>query len=154
MMIESFKDMYIAELQELVSMEKQLGDALKRMADIAVHPSLKVALTQHQQETVQQGQRLRGILRRHAADGIAHTDQAMEALIEESAKMMKMVMQDDLRDAALITSAQKLEHYEIAAYGSAAARRAARSQRRSEHLARKSGGGEGGRSHADSSRQE
>lgn len=121
MMIESFKDMYIAELQELVSMEKQLGDALKRMADIAVHPSLKVALTQHQQETVQQGQRLRGILRRHAADGIAHTDQAMEALIEESAKMMKMVMQDDLRDAALITSAQKLEHYEIAAYGSAAA---------------------------------
>lgn len=121
MRIENFKDMYIAELQELVSMEHQLGDALGRMAEIAVHPSLRDALTQHQQETMQQAQRLRGILRRHDADALAHTDQAMEALIEETAKMMKIVGQDDLRDAALIASAQKLEHYEIAAYGSAAA---------------------------------
>ncbi|MGY4622451.1 YciE/YciF ferroxidase family protein [Bradyrhizobium sp. USDA 4486] len=121
MKIENFKDMYIAELQELVSVERQLGDALKRMSEVAVHPILKRALEQHRKETVQQGQRVQEILQRHDADPLAHTDQAMEALIEETAKMMKMVTQDDLRDAALIASAQKLEHYEIAAYGSAAA---------------------------------
>jgi len=121
MKIENFKDLYIAELQELVSMEDQLSDALKRMAEMAVHPSLKLALAEHQRETEQQGQRLQKILRRHGADARVHTDQAVESLIEETAKMMKMVTQDDLRDAAMIASAQKLEHYEIAAYGSAAA---------------------------------
>ncbi|MBH5368062.1 YciE/YciF ferroxidase family protein [Bradyrhizobium glycinis] len=121
MKIDNFKDLYIAELQELVSMEDQLSDTLKRMAEMAVHPSLKIALAEHREETVQQGQRLQQILRSHGADARAHTDQAMESLIEETAKMMKMVTQDDLRDAAMIASAQKLEHYEIAAYGSAAA---------------------------------
>lgn len=124
MKIENFKDLYIAELQELVSMEDQLSDALNRMAEMAVHPSLKLALSEHRQETVQQGQRLQNILRKHGADARVHTDQAVESLIEETAKMMKMVKmvtQDDLRDAAMIASAQKLEHYEIAAYGSAAA---------------------------------
>ncbi|RZN12768.1 hypothetical protein CWO91_02470 [Bradyrhizobium genosp. SA-3] len=121
MRIENFKDMYIAELQELVSMEDQLGDALKRLAEMAVHPSLKIALADHQQDTVQQGQRLQIILRRHGANARVHTDQAVESLIKETAKMMKMVTQDDLRDAAMIASVQKLKHYEIAAYGSAAA---------------------------------
>jgi ferritin-like metal-binding protein YciE len=51
----------------------------------------------------------------------AHVDQAMEALIRETRKMLGMLEGDDLRDAGLIASVQKLEHYEIAAYGSAAA---------------------------------
>src|SRR5436305_818266 len=51
----------------------------------------------------------------------AHTDQAMTALIAETEKMLRMLQGDDLRDAGLIASAQKLEHYEIAAYGTAAA---------------------------------
>ena len=121
MEIKTFKDMYIAELQELLSMETQLGDTLKRAADAASHPSLKDALTRHCMETRQQGDRVRSILQKRGADGELHTDQAMQALIGEAEKMMRILQTDDLRDAGLIASAQKIEHYEIAAYGSAAA---------------------------------
>jgi ferritin-like metal-binding protein YciE len=121
MEISNFKDMYLAELQELVSVEEQLSEALLRMAAAASHPALKDALVDHQAETMRQKERLVGILHKHGADPAAHVDQAMQALISETRKMLGIVEGDDLRDAALIASAQKLEHYEIAAYGSAAA---------------------------------
>ena len=117
MEISNFKDMYLAELQELVSVEEQLSEALLRMAAAASHPALKDALVDHQAETMRQKERLVGILHKHGA----HVDQAMQALIRETRKMLSIVEGDDLRDAGLIASAQKLEHYEIAAYGSAAA---------------------------------
>lgn len=121
MKITSFKDMYIAELQELTSLEKQLQQALLQMAEVASHPSLKNALMHHREQTQVQGERVEALLQRHGANPRAHTDQAMEALVDETEKMMTMVMGNDLRDAALIASAQKIEHYEIAAYGTAAA---------------------------------
>ena len=121
MEIKNFKDMYIAELQELLSMESQLGDALKRAAEAASHPSLKDAFTRHCLETLQQGDRVRSILQKRGADAELHTDQAMQALIGEAEKMTRILQGDDLRDAGLISSAQKIDHYEIAAYGSAAA---------------------------------
>jgi ferritin-like metal-binding protein YciE len=121
MQIKNFKDMYIAELQELVSVEKQLAAALASMAEIASHPALKSALTRHLEQTQTQRERLRSMLQAHGASPDAHTDQAMQALIQETKKMLGMVKGEDLRDAALIASAQKLEHYEIAAYGTAAA---------------------------------
>jgi ferritin-like metal-binding protein YciE len=119
--INSFKDMYIAELQELVDVESQLADALLRMAGAATHRALKDLLVHHRAETEIQKQRLLTILEKHGADPTAHTDQAMQALISETKKMLTMLMDDELRDAGLIASAQKLEHYEIAAYGTAAA---------------------------------
>jgi ferritin-like metal-binding protein YciE len=61
------------------------------------------------------------ILRKHGASPTAHTDQAMQTLVTETKKMLTILKADDLRDAGLIASAQKLEHYEIAAYGTAAA---------------------------------
>ncbi|KWV55573.1 hypothetical protein AS156_05495 [Bradyrhizobium macuxiense] len=121
MKITTFKDMYIAELQELVSAESQLAAALPSMAEVASHLSLKDAFSRHQRETVVQGERLKALLRMHGADPNLHTDQAMQALIGETAKMVSILPNDDLRDAALIASAQRLKHYEIAAYGSAAA---------------------------------
>jgi ferritin-like metal-binding protein YciE len=121
MEITGFKDMYIAELQELASLERQLGEALLRMADMASHSSLKNALVHHREQTLLQEQRLTSILQKHGANARAHTDQAMEALINETEKMASCVKGNDLRDAALIASAQKVEHYEIAAYGTAAA---------------------------------
>lgn len=121
MQITSFKDMYIAELQELVSAEAQLGESLLAMADAASHPALKDALMRHWKETRAQKERLEAILRNHGAKPKAHTDQAMQALINETEKMLGMLKGNDLRDAGLIASAQKLEHYEIAAYGTAAA---------------------------------
>jgi ferritin-like metal-binding protein YciE len=121
MEINSFKDLYIAELQELVSVEQQLGEALQRMATVASHPSLKDAFKRHHRQTMTQGDRLREILAKHKAKAAAHTDQGLQALIKETEKMMSMLKGDNLRDAGLLASAQKLEHYEIAAYGSAAA---------------------------------
>jgi len=121
MEISNFKDMYLAELQELVSVEDQLAEALLRMAAAASHPALKDALVDHHAETMRQKERLVGILRKHGADPTAHVDQAMQGLIGETRKMLGILQGDDLRDAGLIASAQKLEHYEIAAYGSAAA---------------------------------
>jgi ferritin-like metal-binding protein YciE len=121
MQIKNFKDMYIAELQELVSVESQLDIALKRMADAASHPSLKRELLRHRTETKEQSKRLQSILQNHGAKMRAHTDQAMEALVSETEKMLSLLEGDDLRDAGLIASAQKLKHYEIAAYGTAAA---------------------------------
>ena len=121
MEISTFKDMYLAELQELVSVEEQLAEALLRMAAAASHPALKDALVDHHAETIAQKERLLAILRTHGVDPGAHVDQAMQALISETRKMLGMLEGDDLRDAGLIASVQKLEHYEIAAYGSAAA---------------------------------
>src|SRR5215831_4021023 len=111
MQIIHFKDMYIAELQELVSMEGQLTDELSRMAAAASHP----------EETQVQRQRLESILQKHGANPRAHTDQTMQALVNETEMMLGMLKGNDLRDAGLIASAQKLEHYEIAAYGTVAA---------------------------------
>ena len=121
MEISNFKDMFLAELQELVSVETQLADALLRMAGAASHPALKRALVHHRAETEIQRERLLTILEKHGANPTAHTDQAMQALVTETRKMLTMLTTDDLRDAGLIASAQKLEHYEIAAYATAAA---------------------------------
>jgi len=86
-----------------------------------MHASLKRELNRHREETKAQSKRLQSILQNHGAKLRAHTDQAMEALINETEKMLSLLEGDDLRDAGLIASAQKLEHYEIAAYGTAAA---------------------------------
>ena len=121
MEITSFKDMYIAELQELASVEGQLDEALLEMAELASHASLKNALIHHREQTLLQRQRLESILQKHRANPRAHTDQAMQALINEAEKMTELVKGDRLRDSAIIASAQKVEHYEIAAYGTIAA---------------------------------
>jgi ferritin-like metal-binding protein YciE len=121
MQIGNFRDMYIAELQELYSVESQLVRSLPGLAEVATDPDLKDALLQHFTETQAQKARLEAILRQNGADPKVHTDQAMQALIAETAKMLKILDGGDLRDAGLIASAQKVEHYEIAAYGTAAA---------------------------------
>ncbi len=121
MEISVFKSMYLSELQELMSVEEQLADALLRMAGAASNPALKRLLIHHRAETETQRDRLVTILQMHSASPTAHIDQAMQALIVETKKMLTMLKGDALRDAGLIASAQKIEHYEIAAYGTAAA---------------------------------
>ena len=116
----NFKDMYLSELQELASVESQLAESLLHMSEVASHPVLKNALLHHREETQVQKDRLESILQKHGANP-AHTDQAMQALLKETGKMLTMLKGNDLRDAGLIASAQKLDHYEIAAYGTAAA---------------------------------
>lgn len=121
MEIATFKDLYISELQELASVEEQLSEALLRAAEMASNPDLKNALVRHREQTQVQRERLVGILQRHGAAPKEHVDQAMQALIHETDKMLSFLKGADLRDAGLIASVQRLEHYEIAAYGTAAA---------------------------------
>jgi Domain of unknown function (DUF892) len=78
MEISNFKNMYLAELQELVSVEGQLSDALLRMAAAASHPALKRLLLHHRAETETQKERLVTILRKHGASPTAHTDYECE----------------------------------------------------------------------------
>lgn len=120
MEIGNFSEMYIAELQELYSVESQLMEALPKMAKAAQHEDLREALNAHLEETRTQRDRLEGILSRHNANPRQHIDQAMAALIDESEKMAQMLSNPALIDAGIIASAQKVEHYEIAAYGSVA----------------------------------
>jgi len=121
MQITNFKDLYIAELQEMRNLEGQLGEALLRMAEVASNPTLKSVLMDQRERALAQEQRLGSMLSRHDANPRAHTDQAMQALVGEAEKMLTMVKGNDLRDAAMIASAQKIGHYQIAAYGTAAA---------------------------------
>ncbi len=120
MRIKTFEEFYVAELQELASVENQLGDLLLEMAEAASSQGLKDALARHREQTLVHQERLETLLSQHRAKA-EHTDQAMQALAHETRKMAEMVEGNQLRDAALIASAQKLEHYEIAAYGTAAA---------------------------------
>jgi ferritin-like metal-binding protein YciE len=120
MNVDTFHEMYLAELQELRSVEAQLVSALPRMADMASHPELKQAIQVHFDETRSQQSRLDELLRRHGAEPREHVDQAMQAMLKEAEKWAGMVQDRDLRDAGLIASAQRVEHYEIAVYGSLA----------------------------------
>jgi ferritin-like metal-binding protein YciE len=121
MHINNFQEMYIAELQELENVEAQLEQSLGRLAQAASNPALKEAFERHREQTTTHKERLQSILQKHGSAKRAHTDQAMQGLVHETEKMSQMVEGEGLRDAALIASAQKIEHYEIAAYGTAAA---------------------------------
>jgi ferritin-like metal-binding protein YciE len=120
MKVNDFHQMYVAELQELRSVEAQLVDALPKMAEAASHPELKQAIRTHLEETQSQRDRLDEILRRHGSEPREHVDQSMQAIVSESEKWAKMVEAPDLRAAGLIASAQRVEHYEIAVYGTLA----------------------------------
>src|SRR5258708_34269379 len=87
MEISVFKSMYLSELQELMSVEEQLADALLRMAGAASNPALKRLLIHHRAETETQRDRLVTILQMHGASPTAHTDQAMQAPIVATKKM-------------------------------------------------------------------
>jgi ferritin-like metal-binding protein YciE len=121
MQIQGFHDMYLAELQELRNAALQQTIALQEMADTATNPSLSTTLEQLCEESAEQKERLDKLLEKHRVDPRAHVDQAMQSIVRETEKMIRMLRDDGLRDAALIVSAQKAKHYEIAAYGTAAA---------------------------------
>ena len=120
MNIDGFRDMFVAELQEARSIEDQLIRALPKMAEAAGASELRQAFEMHLQETRGHRQSVEGILKRLGAAPREHEDQALGALIQEAEKMIGMVEKGPLRDAALIASAQRIEHYEIAVYGTLA----------------------------------
>ena len=120
MNIDRFREMYQAELQEARSVETLLIEGLPKMAEAADNPELRQAFQTHLEETRGHQRSLDAILKKLGASPQEHEDQAMRALVNEAEKMIGMVEQGPLRDAALIASAQRIEHYEIAVYGTLA----------------------------------
>jgi ferritin-like metal-binding protein YciE len=120
MRFDSLKQIYVSELQEQRSAEEQLIQALPKMAEMASAEALGAAFEQHLGETRAQLGRLDGILEKHGAEAREHSDRSMQTIIAEAEKWAKMIDDPEVRDAGLIASAQRVEHYEIAVYGTLA----------------------------------
>src|SRR5260221_2504780 len=117
----SLKDLLIDELQDLHSAETQLVKALPKMAKAASSGELKAGFTEHLEQTKGHVDRLEEALRFLKASAEGKTCRAMKGLVEEGAEAIDTDAPDALRDANLIGAAQRVEHYEIAAYGTARA---------------------------------
>jgi ferritin-like metal-binding protein YciE len=118
--VNDFRQMYVTELQELRSVEDQLVQALPKMIGLVQNAQLKQAIQVHLDETKSQRDRLDGILARHGARAREHQDGSMQAIVREAERWAKMVSDADCRDAGVLASAQRVEHYEIAVYGTLA----------------------------------
>lgn len=121
MTISTFKDMYLAELQEARSVAAQLVEALPKMAEMADEAGLRNVMAGIRAGRGEQLRQLEEILARHGAEPQQHRDQSMERLLGESAKWTGMLETPALRDAGIVASAQRIVHYEIAAFGTLAA---------------------------------
>ena len=117
MEIDSLQELLIEEMRDLYSAENQLTKALPKMAKKASNPQLKKAFETHLKETEGQIKRLQQIFDKLGKKPTGKKCAAMEGLIEEGKEMMGEDMEEDTMDAALISVAQKVEHYEIASYG-------------------------------------
>jgi ferritin-like metal-binding protein YciE len=110
-------DLFKLKLQGLYDAEKQLVKALPMMADKATDPRLRMAFEKHLDETENHVVRLEQVAHSLEIDLDGPTCKAMKGLIEEGQQMMALNATDEVMDAALISAAQGVEHYEIAQYG-------------------------------------
>jgi ferritin-like metal-binding protein YciE len=136
MRLDNLRDLYIEQLQDLYSAEEQLTGALPKMVEAAAHPELRAAFQSHLEETRRHCERLQQVLSDLAGtpsgqggsmmesiytalgrSPSGHKCEAMAGLIEEGEEMVKAKADPDVRDAGLIAAAQRVEHYEIAGYG-------------------------------------
>jgi len=117
--MKTLEDLFVHELKDLYAAEKQLLKALPKMAKAASHSELKQAFESHLQETEGHVKRLEEIFESLELSTRGAKCKAMEGLIEEGKEIIAEEMEDDVRDAALICAAQRVEHYEMAGYGCA-----------------------------------
>lgn len=117
MELKTLQDLYVQELKDLYDAENQLLKALPKMAKAASSDELREAFEMHLEETEGQVERLEQIFERLGTSPKGKKCKAMAGLIEEGKEAIEEEAADDVRDVALITAAQKTEHYEIAGYG-------------------------------------
>ena len=119
MRLENLKDLYIHELKDLHSAEKQITKALPKLAKAATSDELASAFREHLDQTQEHVRRLEKILAKHEESLRGPKCKGMEGLIKEGSELMKEDAEDEVLDAGLISAAQRVEHYEIAGYGCA-----------------------------------
>jgi ferritin-like metal-binding protein YciE len=120
-MARSLRDLYVEELRDLYSAEHQIIKALPKMAKHASAEELRTAFENHLQQTKRQAERLEKVFASLDEKPKGKKCAGMEGLLEEGAEMMEEDFEDAVMDAALISAAQRVEHYEIAAYGTVCA---------------------------------
>jgi ferritin-like metal-binding protein YciE len=115
---KTLKDLFVDQLQDAYSAETQIAKALPKMAKAATAPDLKAGFEQHLKETETQIQRLEQVCQQLGCKTGSNTCEATKGLVEEGEEIMALGLEPDALDAGLIAAAQKVEHYEIALYGS------------------------------------
>jgi ferritin-like metal-binding protein YciE len=117
MALNSMDELFLNELKDVYNAEKQLVAALPRMAKAAQSPKLQQAITKHLRETEGHVKRLEQILQSLGEALRGKKCKGMEGLIEEGKEILEEEGAPEVIDAAIISAAQRVEHYEIAAYG-------------------------------------
>jgi ferritin-like metal-binding protein YciE len=115
----NFRNLYISELQDLYDAEKQLIEALPKMAAASSSSELREGFEIHLEQTQGHVERLEQIFNSLGEDPKRKKCKAMQGLIAEGGEMIDSDFEGPVKDAGLITAAQRVEHYEIAAYGAA-----------------------------------
>ena len=115
--LDSLRALYIDQLRQLLSAEKQITKALPKMIEAATEPELKRALETHLEETRGHVSRLDEILKQDPGKAGSKKNKGMAALISEGDDLIADTTDSSIRDAGIISAAQRVEHYEIAAYG-------------------------------------
>jgi ferritin-like metal-binding protein YciE len=117
MTIDSIEKLLLEELKDLHSAETQITKALPKLVKAASSPDLKKAFEKHLKETEGQIERLDRVFEILGKKAVNKTCEGMKGLLSEGSEMMREIETGDVRDAALISAAQRVEHYEMAAYG-------------------------------------
>ena len=117
--VTSLEHLLVKELSDLYASERQLLAPLQRMSAQATNPELKAAFAQHQMETAEHVERLERVFRSIGARPRRGAYEAVAGVITECERLLKRKVDPDVRDAWLIASAQRVEHIEIANYGTA-----------------------------------
>jgi len=119
MALKTLEDLFVHELKDLYSAEKQLVKALPKMAKAASSPKLRKGFETHLRQTEKHVERLERILDELGKSPRGPKCEAMAGLVEEGKKMIEEDAEPAVKDAGLIAAAQRVEHYEIAGYGTA-----------------------------------
>ena len=117
MKLDSLRDLLVEQLQDLYDAEQRLTKALPKMEKAASSPELKAAFRKHLAETEGQVERLEQVFEQLGEKAKKKTCKAIQGLIEEGEETIKEEAEPEVRDAALIAAAQRVEHYEMAGYG-------------------------------------
>jgi ferritin-like metal-binding protein YciE len=115
--LNNLNELLVDQLQDLYSAETQLTRALPKMARAATNPELKQAFEEHLTQTEGHISRLEKVFESLGEAASGKTCKAMKGLIQEGSEAIDLKGDENVRDAALIAAAQRVEHYEIAGYG-------------------------------------
>ena len=116
--VQTIEELFVEELKDIYSAEKQITRALPKLAKAATSPELRTAFENHLEETKGQIERLDQIFEMLGKAAKGKMCHGMKGVLEEGSEVLEETSKGNIRDAALISAAQRVEHYEMAAYGS------------------------------------